>query len=159
MEKILSIIEKVLNFMASTLIGFMMLWIFVQVITRYAFGFTPSFGEELARYVFVWVVFLSLPIVSKKGGHMAIETITSRVKNGKLKFCRVVADIFTIAFLLLMISEGITMVQRASFQTSPALEISMSWVYIVIPISCFLMLLNVGVDFVKLLRMPADQVK
>ncbi|MDL2216683.1 TRAP transporter small permease [Desulfovibrio sp. OttesenSCG-928-M14] len=159
MDKILRQVEKVLNLIVSALIGLMMVWVFVQVITRYMFGFTPSFGEELARYMFVWIVFLCLPVVAKKGGHMAIEMLTVRLRGMPLKVCRIIADSFTIAFLLLMVYEGALMVNRASFQTSPALEISMSWVYIVIPVGCFIMLLNVLVDFFALLRTPGAEMK
>lgn len=159
MDKILKPVEKVLNFSVAALIGLMMVWVFVQVITRYLFGFTPSFGEELARYMFVWIVFLSLPVVAKKGGHMAIEMITLRLEGPALKFCRVAGDSFTMAFLILMVYQGVLMVERASFQTSPALEISMSWVYIVIPVGCFIMLLNVLGDFYTLLRTPAAHMK
>lgn len=159
MDKLLRPVEKVLNFTVAALIGLMMVWVFVQVITRYVFGFTPSFGEELARYMFVWIVFLCLPVVAKKGGHMAIEMVTVRLRGMPLKVCRIIADSFTIAFLVLMVYQGALMVDRASFQTSPALEISMSWVYIVIPVGCFIMLLNVLSDFYTLLRTPAAGMK
>jgi TRAP-type C4-dicarboxylate transport system, small permease component len=159
MDKLLRPVEKVLNFTVAALIGLMMVWVFVQVITRYMFGFTPSFGEELARYMFVWIVFLCLPVVAKKGGHMAIQMLTVRLQGTALKICRITADSFTIIFLLLMVYQGALMVNRASFQTSPALEISMSWVYIVIPVGCFIMLLNVLSDFYTLLRTPAAEMK
>jgi len=157
MEKFMRPVEKALEWAVSILIGFMMVWVFFQVITRYVFSYTPSFGEELARYLFVWVVFLSLPVVAKKGGHMAIEMVTVRLKGMPLKAVRILADIFTIAFLLIMVYQGVNMVMRASFQTSPALQISMSWVYCVIPFGCFIMLLNVLISFTSLLRTPASE--
>ena len=111
----------------------MLLLVFGQVITRYVFGWTPHFGEELARYLFVWVVFLSLPLVARYGGHMCIETLTSRVKGRMLKTLNILADIFSIAFLSIMVWNGARMVALADFQTSPAMMIPMSWVYVVIP--------------------------
>jgi TRAP-type C4-dicarboxylate transport system permease small subunit len=136
----------------------MMLWVFAQVVTRYVFNYTPSFGEELARYMFVWVVFLSLPIVAKKGGHMAIEMITVRLKGAALRRVNLIADAFTLVFLGIMVWHGIGMVMRASYQTSPALQISMSWVYLAIPLGCGIMLLNVLQHFLSLLRTgAADQ--
>lgn len=159
MKAILDAIEKVLNGVVSLLIGSMMVWVFVQVITRYVWDYTPSFGEELARYMFVWIVFLSLPVVAKKGGHMAIEMVTIRLKGAALKCVRILADIFTISFLVLMVYQGVLMAERQSFQTSPALEIPMSWVYSVIPIGCGIMLLNVLGSFITLVRTPAAELK
>jgi TRAP-type C4-dicarboxylate transport system permease small subunit len=156
-KSVLDKIEKGLNLFVSILIGCMMVWVFVQVITRYCFSYTPSYGEELARYMFVWVVFLSLPIVAKRGGHMAIEMITVRVKGRILKTIRIVADIFTLAFLALMVVQGTFMTIKSSIQTSAALEIPMSWVYCVMPIGCLIMLANVLYSFVNLIRTPADK--
>lgn len=156
MESFLKPIEKILQKVVSVLIGAMMAWVFIQVIGRYVFNYTPSYGEELARYMFVWVVFLSLPVVAKKGGHMAIEMVTIRLKGMALKTVRAFADILTIIFLLIMVVEGAKMVMIASFQTSAALQISMSWVYCVIPVGCLIMLLNVTDNFIKLIRTPAD---
>lgn len=157
MDSFMKPLEKILQITVSLLIGAMMVWVFVQVIGRYAFNYTPSFGEELARYMFVWVVFLSLPVVAKKGGHMAIEMVTIRLRGSALKIVRVCADIFTIAFLLIMVFGGVKMVMLASFQISAALQISMSWVYCVIPFGCLIMLLNVVDSFIKLIRTPADE--
>lgn len=139
--------------------GVMLLLVFAQVITRYIFNYTPHFGEELARYLFVWVVFLSLPLVAKYGGHMAIETLTSRVHGATLKFLNIMADIFTIAFLCIMVVCGIQMVIRTSYQTSPAMMIPMSWVYAVIPFGCAVMLLYVVVNLINVLRAPANEIK
>lgn len=156
-ESFMKPLEKILQFVVSVLIGAMMVWVFIQVIGRYVFNYTPSFGEELARYMFVWVVFLSLPVVAKKGGHMAIEMVTVRIKGAALKIVRVCADVFTMTFLLIMVVQGANMVIRASFQTSAALQISMSWIYCVIPFGCLIMLLNVVDNFIKLIRTPADE--
>ena len=76
MSAIIRYLEKVLKFLVITAIGLMLLIVFFQVISRYVFNYTPSFAEELSRYLFVWIVFLSLPLVAQTGGHMAIETIT-----------------------------------------------------------------------------------
>lgn len=139
--------------------GLMLLLVFGQVITRYVFNYTPSFGEELARYLFVWVVFLSLPLVAKYGGHMAIETLTSRVHGATLKFLNILADLFTIIFLLIMVVCGVEMVMRTSYQTSPAMMIPMSWVYSVIPFGCAVMLLYVVENFITVLKTPASEMK
>ena len=139
--------------------GLMLLLVFGQVITRYCFNYTPHFGEELARYLFVWVVFLSLPLVAKYGGHMAIETLTSRVHGATLKFLNIMADIFTIAFLAIMVWCGCEMVVRTSYQTSPAMMIPMSWVYVVIPFGCAVMLLYVLLNLFNVIKTPASEIR
>jgi TRAP-type C4-dicarboxylate transport system permease small subunit len=156
-KNFLDTLEKGLVFFVSILTGAMLAWVFVQVITRYCFNYTPSYGEELARYMFVWIVFLSLPIVAKKGGHMAIEMLTVRLKGAPLKTLRLLSGVFMLLFLVMMTYTGSIITIRQAIQTSAALEIPMSYVYCVIPFGCFIMLINVLMDFLKLLRTPADQ--
>lgn len=139
--------------------GLMLMLVFCQVITRYGFNYTPYFGEELARYLFVWVVFLSLPLVAKYGGHMAIETLTSRVHGNTLKFLNIMADIFSIIFLGIMVWCGIQMVIRTSFQTSPAMMIPMSYVYSVIPFGCAVMLLYTVANLINVIKTPGSELK
>lgn len=152
-------LEKILKVLVIVGNGLMLLLVFGQVITRYLFNYTPYFGEELARYLFVWVVFLSLPLVARYGGHMAIETVTNRVHGATLKFLNILADIFTIVFLSIMVVCGIQMVMRTSYQTSPAMMIPMSWVYVVIPFGCGVMLLYVLANLINVLRTPASEMK
>lgn len=155
----LNLLDSILKFLVVIGNGVMLLLVFGQVITRYFFNYTPHFGEELARYLFVWVVFLSLPLVARYGGHMAIETLTSRVHGATLKFLNIMADILTIIFLCIMVWCGIEMVMRTSYQTSPAMMIPMSWVYSVIPFGCAVMLIYTIANLVDVLKTPADETK
>ncbi len=36
---------------------------FAQVVPRYFFNYTPEWSEELARFLFVWVVFLGSALI------------------------------------------------------------------------------------------------
>ncbi len=159
MDKFLAPIEKLMKWMVIFLTGFMLAWVFLQVLTRYFFGYTPSFGEELARYAFVWLVFLCLPIVAKAGGHMAIEYVTSRVKGNALRTLNIIANSFSSIFLLIMVIYGAEMVVSMSYQTSPAMQVSMSVIYSVIPFGCLIMLLNTVANLVTVIRFPADAKK
>ena len=159
MDRFLLKVESLLKHIVVFLNGAMLLWVFAQVITRYFFSYTPSFGEELARYMFVWVVFLSLPIVARIGGHMAIEAVTLHLRGNALRFSRILAECCTAIFLLIMVWQGIQMMVRVSFQTSPALEISMAYVYMVIPFGCLVMLLNVLNSLTFLIFPRANETK
>lgn len=159
MSKFLNFIDTLLKKLTIFCIALMLVIVFAQVITRYCFNYTPSFGEELARYLFVWTVFLSLPLLARTGGHMAIETLTNRIHGMKLKVCRIIADIFSFWFLAIMVWYGGKMVILAQYQTSPAMLIPMSYVYSVIPFGCFVMLLYTVENFIKVVRTPADEVK
>lgn len=157
MNRVFNTLDAILKALVIVANGTMLLLVFGQVITRYIFGWTPYFGEELARYLFVWVVFLSLPLVARYGGHMCIETLTSRVSGATLKALNIAADVFSIIFLGVMVWCGVQMVARTTYQTSPAMMIPMSWVYVVIPFGCAIMLLYTVANLVDVIRTPASE--
>jgi TRAP-type C4-dicarboxylate transport system permease small subunit len=51
-----------------------------------------------------------------------------------------------------MIHQGIRMIQLASWQTSPAMEIPMSYVYVAIPLGCAAMMLVAIDELLDILR-------
>lgn len=159
MTALLKGVESILKWMVIIANGAMLMLVFAQVLTRYLAGWTPAWGEELARYMFVWVVFLSLPLVARHGGHMCIETITSRVGGMKLKTLKILGDLCSLAFLYIMVRYGIFMVERVSFQTSPAMMLRMSYVYLVIPFGCAMMGLYVLGNLIQTIRTPAAEFK
>jgi len=157
MDKFLLPLEEFLKKIIFVLMGLILILTFLTVVTRYCFAYTPAFSEELARYMFVWIVFLSLPIITRKGSNMAIEMLVGRMRGVMLKFTMLFASGCTTLFLLIMIYYSIVLLGTVSYQTSPALEISMSYVYIVMPFGCFVMLLNVGQQLIQILRTPVDK--
>jgi len=134
MGQILNFIDGLLRKVVTLAIGLMLSIIFIQVVLRYAFHFTFSFSEELARYLFVWTVFLCIPVVAKTGGHMAVGAITERVQGFWLKVCQIAGGLLTLLFSGILFWQGVRMVRLTQFQTSPALGIKMSYVYLAIPL-------------------------
>ena len=47
--------------------------IFVQVVMRYVFHSSLTWSEEMARYLFVWLVYFSVAYTAKKEAHIRID--------------------------------------------------------------------------------------
>lgn len=159
MKKLNDFIDKILKTIVIGCLGSMLLIIFVQVVSRYAFHYSLSFSEELARYLFVWTVFLCIPVVQRMGGHMTLGVITERISGKPLKTLRIVADILTIIFMTIILKNGIVMVQKTSFQVSPAMQICMSYIYLAIPIGSAAMLLNLVENLIDVIKTPSSETK
>ena len=63
MDMLFKALNRVLYFVSISAMGVMLALIFVQVITRYFFGFTFDWSEELSRFLFVWVVLLGSALI------------------------------------------------------------------------------------------------
>ncbi len=152
MQRILDFVDSVLQKIVIGTMAFMLFFTFIQVVARYLFQSSLVFSEELSRYLFVWTVFLGLPVVAKRGGHMAVTAVSGKLRGHAARIVSVAAYVVSIAFMILMIVQGVGMVERTSQQLSPAMEIRMSLVYLAIPIGCFFMAVRMIADLVGLLR-------
>ncbi len=152
--------DTLFKFLRKTLYGIsvaamivMLAVIFMQVITRYIFGFSFEWSEELARFLFVWVVFLGSALIMGEEGHLAVELLPRILKGTKPGF---LLNLFINAcgyvFIFILIVQGWKMTETMTFQTAPGLGISMSYVYAIMPLSGVLMLLYHMKDTVKIFK-------
>jgi len=145
-------INKCLNWASIISITMMLFIIFLQVIFRYVFHNSLTFSEELARYLFVWTVFLCSAVVARDNGHIVVGVLTERLKGKKAKYVKITAYASTMIFVLILFYQGLRMMRLSSFQHSPALGISMSWVYLAIPVATFVMFCNLLILVVDILQ-------
>jgi TRAP-type C4-dicarboxylate transport system permease small subunit len=152
MNKLFFALKKILYIVSISAIGLMLVIIFMQVISRYIFGFTFDWTEELARFLFVWVVFIGSALIIGDKGHMAVQLLPERLKGTA---AGLVLDVFirlcSFAFIFILITQGFKMSRTMMFQSAPALGIPVGIVYSIIPVSGFLMLLYMLKDAIALL--------
>lgn len=125
-----------------------------QVISRYVLGHSLSWSEELARYIFIWQIWLGSSYCVQKNRHIRIDIFTHKLPNGAKNVFETFVAIVSIAFLIFLTFKGIKIVQMVSRmgQTSAALKLPMSYVYACIPVSCILMMIRYIEHIIKMFR-------
>jgi TRAP-type C4-dicarboxylate transport system permease small subunit len=104
---------------------------------------TIAWGEEVTRYAGIWSVFLVSGLGLRHGAHLGVDLLTSRLPAGARRLVYLVVHALVLAFVLLLLVAGIRLVRENVGQLSPALEWSMGWVYLCIPVGAGLMLVEV----------------
>ena len=96
--------------------------IFVQVVMRYVFHSSLTWSEEMARYLFVWLVYFSVAYTAKKEAHIRIDAAINIYPK---------KAIIVLAFAIFIAATSVTVFQKitASGQISPALHVPMQFVY------------------------------
>ena len=125
-----------------------------QVISRYVLGHSLSWSEELARYIFIWQIWLGSSYCVQKNRHIRIDIFTHKLPKGAKSVFETFVAIISIAFLIFLTFKGIKIVQMVSRmgQTSAALKLPMSYVYACIPVSCILMMIRYIEHIIKMFR-------
>ena len=102
----------------------------IQVFSRYVLGASPSWSEELTRYLFVWAGFLSVSYCTKRCISIKIEQFVAMFpKRGKAVF-KLVNHTFELVFFFYLIPFAVKYLISAveSGQVSPACHIPMYYV-------------------------------
>jgi TRAP-type C4-dicarboxylate transport system permease small subunit len=158
MDKLLKGVRKVLYGFSVAAMSVMLMIIFAQVVTRYTVGYTPEWSEELARFLFVWVVFLGSALIMGESGHLAVQFLPNRFKGTAFgTFLDITINVSGYIFIIMLLTQGWKMTSIMTFQRAPGLDIPMSWVYVIIPVSCILMLLYLLKETIRIVKTIAGR--
>lgn len=139
-ERLAQGIERLLDALLALMLLVMVVAIFYQIFGRYVLGRAPSWGEELARYLMVYVTMLGSAAELRKGGHITVTTMTDRLGPTGLRVLLAVRDVAVAATCGLLVNAGIGLASMMHRQSSPAFEIPMSIPYSAQPLGFALIL-------------------
>jgi len=122
---------------AGTFMVVMSLTTFANVLARYLFNSPIQWAEELARYAFIWVVFMGAVVCTKRKRHITIDILLSALPSRVSAWVRVVADLCTLAVALAIVYYGAKLTAAAT-QITATLRVPHYVVYIVVPVSAAL---------------------
>ncbi len=133
-----SLIDNILGKALIIIMTVMVINVLWQVFTRYILGSPSSFTDELARYLMIWLGILGAAYVSGKGMHVAIDVVPSRLNDRNNRRVRKLVSIIIILFALFAFVIGGSRLVYVTYvlgQNSPALQIPLALVYLIIPLS------------------------
>lgn len=136
-------IDKILGWALIILLGILVINVLWQVFSRYLLKSPSSFTDELARYLLIWVGILGAAYASGKKLHLAIDIIPSKLNpENRLILDRIIYFLVAAFAVLVMVIGGSRLVFITLYleQTSPALNLPIGYVYLVIPISGLLIM-------------------
>lgn len=108
----------------------------LQVFMRYVMNSSLSWSEELARYCFIWLVYIGISYGVKMQKHIKVDVVLQFIKNKQKIVIGIIANLIFLAFSLLIIVYGYDIAKQLLNwgQTSPALHIPMGYVYMATPV-------------------------
>ena len=135
MNKVADILERVLGWLTVILMAALVLDVVWQVLTRYVLPKPSNFTEETARFLLIWMVFLGGASATRRGAHLSLDLITEKLPTTFARWA-INGSIFLFSAAVFVIGGGrLVQVVLQLGQRSPALDIPMGYVYLVVPIS------------------------
>lgn len=122
----------------------MTILMFAEVLARYIFGSSFVWIEELVRYMFIWLTFISAAYVTATQSHIrvdvAISVFPKRVQPVIKKIGLLIWLVFSVAIAYVGFGYAFTMLEVGG--NSPSLGIAKGLIYLGIPLGYLLMSLR-----------------
>ncbi len=139
MNKLRNTLNKVIEVICITLLAFMVVLGTWQIITRYVLNNPSTVSEDLLIYSFVWMSLLGSAYVFGKKDHMTMvffrQKLESKSTKAKITLSVMTELLIMIFSALVLVFGGTQISMLAMGQVSPALGISMGYIYLALPLS------------------------
>lgn len=146
--------ERIMQLLAGTSTGIIVVVMVVQVIARYVFNSSLIWAEELCRYVLIWQTFLFIGYAYYRGELVALDLISAKTSPRLYLAIRLLTAIPISIFLYVIIKAGIGHALRYQAQIVPAfdfiwmsltgneLKVPIFWIYVAAPVGCTILLVH-----------------
>ena len=143
MEKIYQNINRVIEVVLIVIFALLVLDVLWQVFGRYVLGQSFSFTEEFARFALIWLAILGAAYLNGRREHLSMDFLLQKLSPEKLAKRMQIIEIFMFVFaLVVMVIGGGNLVYTTLYlgQVSPAMHVSLGYVYSIVPISGLLIM-------------------
>lgn len=156
MVKIENIMTKFLNVIGILIIIEFTVIIFFQVILRYFFNTTLSWGYEITTLSLVYLTFIGVALSSVDDSHIRITFLHELLPKKAVNILDLIVDILCIFFIVFVSLKSLEFIANNFDITTTALNIPLSYIYGIFPITgifmVFFMMMNISRNIKSLFK-------
>jgi TRAP-type C4-dicarboxylate transport system permease small subunit len=151
-KKFNALCHRVLTWVMVGTVAVLIVPVSLQIFSRFT-QLIPSYiwTEELARFLFIWMVMLGAMIGVREGTHFEVDVWTQLGQRANA-LLRLVSHVFVLVFALVFIWWGIEFTRFGWDQLSEIAELPMWMIFIAWPVAGLTWVLFIGESFVTNLR-------
>ena len=98
--------------------------------------------EELARYTFIWNIYIGLIIASRENMHPKLDVIVNLLPERIQAPIKTLNRSIIMAMYVILVYLGIQVMFKFSVVKSVGLEISWAWIYLTVPLAFAISLID-----------------
>lgn len=147
-----AVLWKTVNWAIIVALAAMVVIVFVNAFLRYALNSGIPAGEELSRYLFVWVCALGSIVAYKEGKHIGVDLLTATLKGKPRVVVLVLGQLVVIGAFLLVLWGGWEYFLTSAASPGPATDIPFGFVSVSILIVAAAITVMAVQECVRLVR-------
>jgi TRAP-type C4-dicarboxylate transport system permease small subunit len=111
----------------------------LQVVSRYILRYPLAWPEEMAGFLFVWLIFLGAPLAYRAGALIGLTFVLDALPPSLRRAIIITIQMIVIAFLAFLTYEGLVATKLAWTKSTTVLGFSWAWVYAALPVGTFIL--------------------
>lgn len=127
---------------------FLVVILTLQVLSRYVFNAPLDYTEEASRFGLIWLVFIGSAYAAYLNEHFVVRLLVDNITFPGRSAYLILVDVVVILFFAGLIYYGAKLAWKNP-RVEPALNLSMGWAYLAIPVGCTLMVYHLVVALVR----------
>ncbi len=120
------------------MMGIMFVLVFINVVTRYVFGFSFATTEEISTFLMIWITYIGAGLALREGRLAAIDLFQDLLPEKIRLATRAMIGVIILIFFILLAYYGIKMVQFGWAQETWATQIPRGIPYLAVPLGAAL---------------------
>jgi TRAP-type C4-dicarboxylate transport system permease small subunit len=118
-----------------------------QVFTRYVLNSSSFWSEEFMRYLMIWCAFFSAGLSYTRGRFLGMRMLIDATPPAAKTIADFIGVLAIVSFLLVVSWYGFEFALGTADTRAVALQFSMFWVHVSVPVGCILLALHVTASF------------
>ncbi len=151
MIRFLKVLDRVMSVAIGLVLAAMVADVTIQIFFRYVIVAPPTWTDELARFLFIWDIFLAAGLAFGRGTHIVVDVLVLLFPRSR-RIVSIIGNTIVLVFLIVLVWQGVNMTRLTSNTVSTALNLNMGVVYAALPVGAAISVLYVAVRLVDELR-------
>ncbi len=126
-KRIEDVLGVLVEIPVAALVAVEIVILFAGVVARYVFHEPLLWSDELASILFLWLAMLGAAVAFRRGEHMRMNAIASKVGPAGRAFLDVVAVVAGLAFCVIVLPHALEYAHEETYIRTPALDLQNSW--------------------------------
>jgi TRAP-type C4-dicarboxylate transport system permease small subunit len=132
--KLETVFVRVNQWLIGLMMGVMFVLVFINVVTRYIFGFSFATTEEISTFLMIWITYIGAGLALREGRLAAIDLFQDLLPVKLRPAMRASLGVAILVFFGILAYYGFKMVQFGWAQETWATQIPRGIPYLAIPI-------------------------
>jgi len=129
MKNAIDLFFRGLEFLVVLCMVAMVVMVFGNVVLRYGFNSGITVSDEMARYCFIWLIYIGAMVAMREGGHLGVDTVVKHLPLGGKKACLFASEALMLFINGLFLLGTWKMHELQVSNVSVVVGISMIWIY------------------------------